>query len=180
MRSSFLTRIQLQAPCTGPPGKSPDGVLICLLWFLIPWFALFFFFFFKQWKRHKSYHLNPFLKTPLFYILTMQRSMEDLISLTRGQTHAPWIESVSLNHWTTREPCTVLSAPFCGVQFIHTVVQPSPPPLSSTLTSSPVKTLSPLNTNSLLTLSLSQHPPFTLSLWIWVLFFLSGFWNCAC
>ena len=53
---------------------------------------------------------------------------------------------------------------FCGVKFIHTVVQPCPPPISSTLTSSPVKTLSPLNTNSLLTLSLSRHPPFTLSL----------------
>ena len=41
---------------------------------------------------------------PLFYVLAFcSRGMWDLGPLTRDQTHTPYIESRSLNHWTTRE-----------------------------------------------------------------------------
>ena len=53
-------------------------------------------------------HLGPFVEntiSPIFFLFLFfwLCGMQDLSSLTRGQTHAPTVEVQSFHHWTARE-----------------------------------------------------------------------------
>lgn len=59
--------------------------------------------------------------------------------LPAEQGDGPRAEGRRLTHWTTHVPLllTTLSTQVGAINYIHTVVQPSPPPISGTSSSSP-------------------------------------------
>ena len=74
----------------------------------------------------------------------------DLSSLTRDHTCTPTLEALSLNPWTARDvPILAIFKYMVQRHQIYSyVMQPSPPSVTTSFSSSPKQILSPVNTNS--------------------------------
>ena len=81
------------------PQRSPGFFCLCL--------------YSKYSPQPKCYYSNYW---EFFYFLATPAGMRDLSSLTRDQTHTPYLGSTSLNHWTAKEVPILTTNP---QNFIH-------------------------------------------------------------